>query len=374
MHSISFHNLNKINNPELWELNISLAIRSLGAGLVDIFIPIFLYQNGLSLTDIFFFYALVALGGILLSPLIAILVAKIGPKHSLVLNIPFQIGFYFMVSKYVGQTWYMLVLAIVLAISYSLFRQGMHIQIAQHSPSQKQGQELGTIRAMQISAKSLSPLLGGLLVVFYGANISLIAAAVILVISAVPLLLTKDKGQIFEFKWGKIFHKRKPREFVSLFASGLEYESNLIIWPIILVVFLGGSYATTGLITSVGLLASIAASFFIGKYSDSHRNWLIFIGTVGSFLAWLGRAVVGLGWQIFAVDSLYNFSDTVKSIPYDSKIYDKFRQEDMMSYLVYHQLAVNFGRLALFGLLFYVPNIFYSVWLGAGSTWFHLLL
>ena len=43
---------------ELAEIYTSMTIRSLGFGIIGIFVPIFFYKNGVSLQSIFYFYAL----------------------------------------------------------------------------------------------------------------------------------------------------------------------------------------------------------------------------------------------------------------------------------------------------------------------------
>ena len=99
----------------------------------------------------------------------------------------------------------------------------------------------------------------------------------------------------------------------------------------------------------------------------------MWIGVITGTIFWGFRSVVTNGWQIFIVDSGFSFSDTLKNIPYHSKIYDRFREQNLMHYMVFHQVAINSGRAALFTVLFFFPNMILSLWLGAGSSWLNLI-
>jgi MFS family permease len=373
MHTLSFHVLEKINNPELWELNISMAIRSLAAGLVDVFLPLYLYQNGLDLQTIFLFYIALNAFNIVLSPLLAKIISKVGPKHSLMWNVPFQIGFYMLVYSFTSFDWSIYLLAFVLSIAHTFFRQGFHVQVIKNTTKKDLGKSLGLIRALQIVSKSLSPFLGGLLILFFSYNLALVVASALLLLSNLPLLFTKDSSLDFDLNFKKILKSFKWNEFASLFAAGIEYEANFTIWPIILVIFLNNSFVTTGLITTLSILFSVIASYMVGRISDIKGNVLLWIGVVATSIFWGLRSFVSAGWHIFMVDACFGFANTLKNIPYESKIYNKFRDQDMMHYLMFHQFSVNFGRLAFFIVLFIFPNLLISLWAGFGSGWLNLL-
>jgi len=268
MHIHSFHFLDKINNPELWELNISVAIRSLAAGLVDIFLPLYLYKNGVNLQDIFLFYIILNIFNIATIPFVTLLISKIGPKLSIMWNVPFQIGFYMLIYSFVSYNWSLYLLAFFLSVSHSLVRQGFHVEVIKNTTKKDQGKSLGIIKALQISAKALSPFLGGVLIYFYSYNLVLVVASILLLISNIPLFLTKDSGLDFDLDFKKILKIFKWNQFLSLFAAGVEYEANITIWPIILVVFLNNSFTKTGLITTLSILFSVVASYVVGRFSD----------------------------------------------------------------------------------------------------------
>lgn len=373
MHLLSFHVLDKINNPELWELNISMAIRSLASGLVDIFLPLYLYKNGVDLQSIFLFYIVLNVFNIAFGPFVAFLISKIGPKHSLMWNVPFQIGFYMLIYSFVTYNWSLYLLAFFLSVSHTLVRQGFHVEVIKTTTRKDQGKSLGLIKALQIAAKALSPFLGGVLIYFYSYNLVLAVASVLLLISNIPLLLTKDSGLDFDLDFKKILNTFKWNQFLSLFAAGIEYEANHTIWPIILVVFLNNSFTTTGLITTFSILFSVVASYVVGRFSDIKGNILLWIGVISTSIFWGLRSIVNTGWQVFVVDSAFGFADTLRGIPYESKVYNKFREQDMMHYMMFHQISVNSGRVALFAVLFAFPNLLISLWAGFGSGWLNLL-
>jgi|GEM_PF-4379501 len=373
MHSFKLKAIDKLNNPEFWELNISLAIRAFAQGLVEIFIPLYLYFNGVNLQTIFLFYITTNLFNIFLTPFVSVILSKIGPKHSLILNTPFQIIFYLLIYSFTTFNWNIFFLAFILSLAHNFFRQGLHVQIIKSTLKNSEGQSLAKIRIMQILAKALSPIIGGLLTVTFSYNLVLIIACLLILTSNLPLLLTKDNHLEFDLNFLEVFKNIKWNQFWSFFGAGMELDANDLVWPIILVIFLNYSFTTTGIITAIGVFFSVIGSYFVGKLADTKRTGMLKIGVVLGSIFWGLRSIVSTGWQVFVVDSAFGFFDTLKNIPYNSMIYDRFREQKIMNYLVFHQVAINCGRAALFTLLFFFPNLILSVWVGAGSGYLHLI-
>lgn len=376
MHSPSFllfNKAHKINNPEFWELNAFLAIRALAIGLSDIFLPIYLYYNGLSLKTIFLFYVVLNIFNLILIPFCAVLITTIGSKYTIVLNAFFQIIFYLLIFSFTAFHWNIYLLAFCLSLAHTSFRQGLHIQIIDNTHSKNQGKSLSVLTIFQILAKAISPMVGGFIVYFFSYNVVLVISSLLIMVSILPLLFTRDTHQALTYNFRAVFKNMRWNEFWSLFGAGIENDTNQLIWPIILVIFLNNSFQTTGIITSLGIGFSVLSAYVIGKYSDTKRNWLLWAGVIGGSIFWALRSIITTGWHIFLIDSAFGFTSTLKTIPYDTKIYDRFRVNNTMQYMIFHQTAVNLGRLALFIILFIFPHPTSFLWLAAGGGLLHLI-
>ncbi len=64
IHRISkrHHPWRKMKFDELAEVYTSMSLRSFGFGVIGIFVPVFLFKNGVDLTGIFFFYTIINFG------------------------------------------------------------------------------------------------------------------------------------------------------------------------------------------------------------------------------------------------------------------------------------------------------------------------
>src|SRR4051812_29274710 len=76
---------------ELSEIYISMMFRALALSVVGIFVPIYLYKLGYGLTSILLFYGTFSFMRMLCDVLAGYTVARIGPKHTMLMSTFFQI-------------------------------------------------------------------------------------------------------------------------------------------------------------------------------------------------------------------------------------------------------------------------------------------
>lgn len=74
---------------ELSELYVSMTVRSVAISSVGIFVPIYMFRLGYTLQDLFMLYGWYATTMAVVSIGSAWLVARIGPKHSMLMSFVF---------------------------------------------------------------------------------------------------------------------------------------------------------------------------------------------------------------------------------------------------------------------------------------------
>src|SRR3989344_5751520 len=85
--------LSFFRNKEFNQFYLAIFIMSFGESLINIFVPIFLFNSGFPIYQILFFYLLEAFYFLIFSYPAAKLVSKIGVKHSILLSTPFFVAF-----------------------------------------------------------------------------------------------------------------------------------------------------------------------------------------------------------------------------------------------------------------------------------------
>src|SRR3989344_8337303 len=142
MHTLT-HFFHFFKDRELNELYVSISIRSFALSLIGVFVPIYFYLIGYSLTSIFFFYMLLSLFHIVFSIPIAKISSKFGIKHLIGLSVPFLIIFFFLLYSIETFNWPLPILSVFAGLSTAMFWLPYHIDFAKFSDRKNRGKEIG---------------------------------------------------------------------------------------------------------------------------------------------------------------------------------------------------------------------------------------
>ncbi len=345
---------------ELNHFYLSVSITAFSLGLISIFVPIFLYQLGISIAMIVIYFGLTSLYYCLISYPIARVVAKFGAKHAMLYSFVFFIIYYFLLSglQSVGFLFYLLPL--VNAIGLTFYNFGYHLNYSRHSNKDRRGHELSFIYIMIMIVGSVSPLVGSFLAEI-NFTLLFIVGSLLLVISSIPLILTKDSHDELNFSLEDVMRRMmtglKSGMVVSYFGFGVDSFISKNIWPIFLIIILE-SLTKTGMILGISTLFSILIFSFIGIITDRYdKVKIIKFGAILHLFGWLWRIFVNTPVEILMVDSYKNVSDKVISIPWWARSYDIASRENYFLYTVMREVSFNLSRVFMapvMALVFYL--------------------
>ena len=155
-------------------INITVAntLRNFGGALVDVFVPLILLKNGLTLLNICFFYIIYAVAKLLINYPVMRITNKYGAKASLILSRVSYIGYLLcLVAIINGATgniiWFM---ALALAATNALQWNAQHLHIARVINMARKGKDIAIIDSVDMLASSLAPAISALLVLVLGAS------------------------------------------------------------------------------------------------------------------------------------------------------------------------------------------------------------
>jgi|AntRauTorcE11897_2_1112592.scaffolds.fasta_scaffold04305_5 MFS family permease len=264
-----------IKESDLTELYVSMTIKTLGLSLIGIFLPIYLYENGLSLLQIALFYVMTYGMRAAIDYPVTKIIARFGPKHVMtVANMLLAVFLIFLVTYPVFE-WSLPVLAVFDALAASLFFTAYHIEFSKIQHAKSAGHELGLMFQLSKIAGVLGPVIGGLIAYFSDIRVAIVAAIAMIFASGIPLLASKEAVRVRQkltfkgFAWGKV-----KRDALSNAGLGFDQVSALMVWPLFIALFLVGEsvYLGVGVITSLGLLVSLLATRAYGKYIDKGKG------------------------------------------------------------------------------------------------------
>lgn len=342
----------------LTQLFLSLAIRSFAMGMVVIFEPIYIYlafQKSIPLALLFFgtthgIYGLLAVYG-------GKAIAKFGLRNCIFLS-HFLFFSYFLCLYLLPNFSWLIALALFLkALGMTFFWPAFHTDFVRFSEKRRRGLEVGELQAVRAVPVIIAPAMGGWIVATFGYPVLFVIVFIILLVSILPLFLSKEKHEVYtdsyERAWLRIFERDNQNNNIALAATGIEIGINRYIWPIFLAVLAIPSFEIGGL-SSFALGISVLFSLYLGKIADTSRRFnLLNLGSFLTSLAWLFKYFVKTGLDALLAQSLYQLFRTSTTIPFSAIFYEKaaLKKEEADEFIIYREIVFNLSRFFFFLIL-----------------------
>ena len=265
---------------EVGELYAARLLRMTANSLVSVFVAVFLYKNGYSLAFIAGFYAIYfAFKAIVISVPAALLTAKIGPKHGMLIAnlcaIPSLVALPLL--PHIG-VWALVIFTIFQGTSITLYGICHLVDFSKVKHDKHAGKEISFMNIMDKIAAGVSPLIGGIIAWLAAPEVTMWLAAGLYMIAAVPLLRTAEPVKLGQkltfvgFPWRETW-----RSLVANIGVGLDTTTTIVVWPLFLTVVVFASsasevYAQIGGLATVTLFVGFIASRMYGVLIDKRRG------------------------------------------------------------------------------------------------------
>lgn len=340
---------------EINELYLAIAIKNFAIGLIAIFTVIYVYLYfDQSIPKTFTFYLVQFLGQVLLLPLAAKLIHRVGIKKMMAIGTPF-LAFY-LISLALAQSYgfIFIVLAIITKIIYlTIFWPSRHIDFARFTQTAKRGRQIGLANIIITLVKIIAPLLGGLIIIQYGFIPLFVLAGILLIFSSIPLFFSPEVYETYTLSWRESFRyliqKKNRRISLAFFLDGFEFSTAIFLFAIFIYLVIG-KYETIGLVTSASLLATLIFTYIIGWLTDRHGSKkLISYASVIHGFSWLMNSFISSPFQYLIISSFYKLAETGNRLPFSTLFYKqaKDRGQGIDEYIVLHEISHNLGRVLM---------------------------
>lgn len=344
------------NFDEVSELYASRVMRSMALYMINMFVAIYLYQQGYSLVFITAFYAISFLFRIPMVYLSARFVARFGPKHGiLVANLIYIPALFAFPLVSVFGLPIIIIFGVLQSISMVLFDLSYQVDFSKVKHVEHAGKEIGYMQILERLAASLSPLLGGAVAFLIFPEATMLLSAILFVLASAPLFRTKEPvkvNQILHFKkfpWRKVWRTLRAET-----AIGFDIVGSNFVWVLFLtvVVFSGSKgndiYLTLGAFASVTVVTSFFSAYSFGKIIDwRHGGDLLKVASIANSLTHVFRAFVSTPAGVVAANVTNEVATTGYSMAYIRGIYDT--ADDLpgfrIVYLMFVSMMMNLGSL-----------------------------
>jgi len=347
------HFFHFLRNRELGELYASVAIRAFAFALIGVFIPVYLYQLGYSFTTIFLFYGVLGLVTAVFSLISAKVFSKIGLKHCMLISMPFLIILFMFLYTLGTFKWPIILLSLTYGIHVAFFWVPYHIDFARASNKKQRGMQVGFSKIVAIVFASMGPLVGGLILAFFGFHILFATVIIFLISSIIPLFLTKEIHQPFHLSLKEFFHGQKLRDILGFLGYGAEMRLGYVVWPLFIFLFiLGEKYISLGIVSSLALFSGIIFTFIAGKLSDKQkRQNILKVGAGTNAVIWVIKSFIVTPFQVIITEIFYGAAQATMHVPFDTLCYDKARKRNVAGMILQREFYISLGAFLMFMIL-----------------------
>jgi len=333
-------------NKEMDELYVSIGIKALAQSLITIFIPIYLYKLGLSISSIALYYLIFYLAVTFCMYFAMKLNHKLGLKKVLALGTIILIGYYYLLDLLSKGVIHYSIVAIVLGISMAVYYASFHIYFTKFSDKKHEALEVSIIRSLFRFSAVIGPIIGALLITGGSYKLAFIIVSILLIISIIPLFVTKDKKikkQNITFQ--KVLRADSKKKAMAYVASGAIAISAWILWP--LFIFLNvEKLISLGFIISIGSLITIFFLFIIGKTADKNKEKVLKAGVYTHSITWPLRLFFLSPVGIFIMNLLSTITILMIDLPFSKYIYDQGRKsKNIANYFLFREFNLELGRM-----------------------------
>ncbi len=268
-----------VSFSEVAELYTSRTLRIIGLNIASGFASVYLYQTGYALSFIILFWLLYYVSNIIMNYFSAHIIAYFGPKHgtlfSNLIYIPAMVALGLVPNYGIPA---IIIWGVLASLSSCLYQLSYLVEFSKVKSVDHAGKEIGFMNILEKISIGMSPIVGGLIALFFGAQAVMMIGAVIFVFSAMPLFKTIEQTHVRQrINFRDLSYRVFFRGFISEIGVGIDVVATGNVWSLFIasVIFpnlTNEIYVSLGALSSVTILAAVGVSYAYGKLIDRNRG------------------------------------------------------------------------------------------------------
>jgi DHA1 family inner membrane transport protein len=247
-------------------LNLHYGIHAIALSGGGAFFAVYLLKSGLSVPEVLASLALILAGRFIIRPVVVPLAAKFGLRALVIAGTCLTALQYPLLAEVRGLGPALLTLCLIAALGDTLYWSSYHAYYAALGNHEHRGSELGAREAIAALVGIVSPLVTGWALVAFGPRAAFGATGVVLLLAALPLLLTPDVRVVRHAPGA--FRAAIPGMKLFL-ADGWIAAGYFFVWQIALFLSLGQSYVAFGGALALAALVGAVSGLLLGRLIDA---------------------------------------------------------------------------------------------------------
>jgi MFS family permease len=332
-------------------------MRELASKLVLFFLPLFLFRIGEStpilisglnsfqqgmLTIAAYYLISKSLSLFVLIP-IGELIRKIGPERSFLIS---QTGYilYFMVLYKAELFPWLILVAAALETVQIFFWNSYYTLMSVQVTKNKMGSNMGAVQFLINVVAMISPIIGGLVVVWFGYPMLFLMGLVCMLVGMVIAALLKSTKITDTVSWQEFFSWMREagyRKLAASYAGRYINDAVLVVWPLY-VFFLLGTVDRVGYLYGLSLFVSMIVIYFAGSFFDKHRTKKPFFLSGGLLsVVWVLKTQIIGFWSIAVVDIFERLTANFHWLFFDTTFMRRGKGSQALSFFVYREVIIS---------------------------------
>lgn len=315
---------------EVGELYIARLMRTIGINVGAAFMSVYMLKNGYSIIAVSLFWGSYFGIKALISLPTAQLVANIGAKKAIAISNLLYVPaiFAFMFLPQLG-LWALVVSGLLQSMSSTMYDIGYMVGFSRAKSEHSAGRQVALMSAMEKIAKGVSPLIGGLLAMFFDPRVSMLVSTLFFVVASWSLMRTADSMTIgFSLKPKHFPWRMAGSSLAAQLPVGFDYYASNTAWSIFLasIIFTASGnqvYAEMGALTSLILVISVVATRAYGKLIDRKAGGhLLVYAAIGGVFVNILRAVTRTPAMALGTNAAHEITTTGYTIAFTRGVFD----------------------------------------------------
>lgn len=364
---------------EVADLYATRVMRTIAIHVGAAFMSVYMLKNGYPVVAVALFWAAFFGFKVLVILPIAQFIAVQGAKKAIIISnflyIPSMIAFIFLPE--IGN-WALLISGVFQSSSAAMYDIAHNVNFSRVKSTSGAGKQVANMNIFDQIAKAVSPLLGGLLAMYFDPRATIAVSAIFFLFAAFPLMRTPDtRSKGFSLAPKGFPWKMTARSLLIEMPIGFDIFASGNGWSIFLatVIFAASSnqvYAELGALTAIVFLISMAVTRIYGKLIDNKSGGkLLFWSAAGNVIVHIFRIIVRNPLMVLGTNTAKEAMTAGYAMSYMRGMFDVAdRSGYRVLYMGLATLSLNIGS-ALGALA--LAGIFALLGSGHGFTAFYLV-
>ncbi|MEA3273646.1 MAG: MFS transporter [Patescibacteria group bacterium] len=349
---------------ELAEQYLSVLLRNFGIGLIRLFEPVYIYKLvGEQIKWVALYYGATYLIRFFFIPLAGKISARYGFERSMTMSLPLQIAYFYILTLIGDHHQLIFVAPFLSALSSSIYWIAYHTNFAHYGDDQIRGKQYSGLSLINDIFAVVAPIVGGILLAIFNFQVLFVVAGVIILLSCVPMLSTKEKFAPSRFSYFRALKRiitsyktYKHNYLLSYIGYGADVISGTF-WAIFIAIMLKNDFSLMGFLSGAVALLIATYSVYIGSAYDKrnfNRNQSSYYTSLIIYIASWPLRVLAIGWwEILLMKIVVGLSGRSLEIGTIPAMYRRAGIYGNLKYIVFFSQSINLGRILLLAIIFF---------------------